>query len=49
MKLAVISPLTYSQFEVVASVLKFVIAGVECKGLHNVGPGSQELSVQLSH
>lgn len=40
---------TYSEAELVASVLKFVITGVEGEGLHNIGPSPQELPVQLSH
>lgn len=43
------SHLTYSEGDLVASVLQFVITGVEGEGLHNVGPGPQELPVQLSH
>ena len=43
------SHFTYSEAELVASVLQFVIAGIEGEGLHNVGPGPQELPVQLSH
>ena len=40
---------TYSVGELVAPVLQFVITGVEGEGLHDVGPGPQELPVQLSH
>lgn len=40
---------TYSEGDLVAPVLQFVITGVEGEGLHDVGPGSQELPVQLSH
>lgn len=43
------SHFTYSEGKLVASVLQFVVTGVEGKGLHNVGPGPQELPVQLSH
>ena len=34
---------------IVAAVLQFVVARVESEGLHDVGPGAQELSVQLKN
>lgn len=45
----VMSHFTYSEGELVASVLQFVITGVEGKGLHDVSAGPQKLPVQLSH
>lgn len=43
------SHLTYSEGELVASVLQFVVTGIEGEGLHNIGPRPQELPVQLAH
>lgn len=40
---------TYGETQIIAPVLQFVIAGVECKGLHDIGPCSQEFPVQLSN
>ena len=40
---------TYSEGELVAPVLQFVVTGIEGEGLHDVGPGPEELPVQLSH
>lgn len=40
---------THSEALFVASVLQFVVAGVEREGLHDVGARTQELAVQLAH
>jgi len=46
---ALLRLVTYGEGELVAPVLQFVVTGVEGEGLHDVGPGPQELPVQLSH
>ncbi len=39
---------THGESQLVPSVLQFVVAGVESEGLHDIGPGPQELPVQLT-
>ena len=33
----------------ITTIFKLVIAGVECKGLHNIGACAKELTMQLSY
>lgn len=40
---------THSEALSVASVLQFIVACIESEGLHDRGPGPEELPVQLPH